>query len=114
MNYHFNQASFQSCVILIKCRFNQMSFRSSVVSVVVVVVLVVGIHSRSDTNRTGAEGLSFYYPRLLVDVDYFITINVHTQPLDLGGDWSKSVHLSRSWTNVTRPCFLLKEDPASW
>ena len=25
----------------------------------------MGIHSRSDTNRTGAEGLSFYYPRLL-------------------------------------------------
>ena len=24
-----------------------------------------GIHSRSDTNRTGAKGLSFYYPRLL-------------------------------------------------
>ena len=24
-----------------------------------------GIHSRPDTNRTGAEGLSFYYPRLL-------------------------------------------------
>ena len=24
-----------------------------------------GIHSRSDTNRTGADGLSFYYPRLL-------------------------------------------------
>ena len=24
-----------------------------------------GIHSRSDTSRTGAEGLSFYYPRLL-------------------------------------------------
>ena len=24
-----------------------------------------GIHYRSDTNRTGAEGLSFYYPRLL-------------------------------------------------
>ena len=23
------------------------------------------IHSRSDTSRTGAEGLSFYYPRLL-------------------------------------------------
>ena len=23
-----------------------------------------GIHSRSDTNRTGAESLSFYYPRL--------------------------------------------------
>ena len=26
---------------------------------------LMGIHSRSDTNRTGAEGLSFYYPRLL-------------------------------------------------
>ena len=24
-----------------------------------------GIHSRSDTNSTGAEGLSFYYPKLL-------------------------------------------------
>ena len=24
-----------------------------------------GIHSRLDTNRIGAEGLSFYYPRLL-------------------------------------------------
>ena len=24
-----------------------------------------GIHSRSNTSRTGAEGLSFYYPRLL-------------------------------------------------
>ena len=24
-----------------------------------------GIHSRSDTSRTGAKGLSFYYPRLL-------------------------------------------------
>ena len=33
--------------------------------VVVVVVFWKGIHSRSDTNRTGAEGLSFYYPRLL-------------------------------------------------
>ena len=28
-----------------------------------------GIHSRSDTNRTGAEGLSFYYPRLLHCLD---------------------------------------------
>ena len=29
------------------------------------VVIWKGIHSRSDTNRTGAEGLSFYYPRLI-------------------------------------------------
>ena len=28
-----------------------------------------GIHSRPDTNRTGAEGLSFYYPRLLHCLD---------------------------------------------
>ena len=34
-------------------------------SVKKVVVVWKGIHSRSDTNRTGAEGLSFYYPRLL-------------------------------------------------
>ena len=26
---------------------------------------LMGMHSRSDTSRTGAEGLSFYYPRLL-------------------------------------------------
>ena len=32
---------------------------------------------------------------------------------DVGGDWSKGVYISRSWTNVARPCFLLKEDPAS-
>ena len=27
---------------------------------------------------------------------------------DVGGDWSKRVHFSRSWTNVARPCFLLR------
>ena len=37
----------------------------SLVIVVIVVVAWKGIHSRSNTNRTGAEGLSFYYPRLL-------------------------------------------------
>ena len=29
------------------------------------VVAWKGIHAGSDTNRIGAEGLSFYYPRLL-------------------------------------------------
>ena len=51
-----------------------------------------------------------------VDVDYFIAINVHTQPLDLRCWWrlvQKRVS-RRSWTNVARPCFLLKEEPASW
>ena len=33
-----------------------------------------GIHSRSDTNRTGAEGLSFYYPRLLYCVDQMLAV----------------------------------------
>ena len=32
-----------------------------------------GIHSRSDTNRTGAEGLSFYYPRLLHCLNQMLT-----------------------------------------
>ena len=33
-----------------------------------------GIHSRSDTNRTGAEGLSFYYPRLLHCLDQTLAV----------------------------------------
>ena len=33
-----------------------------------------GIHYRSDTNRTGAEGLSFYYPRLLYCLDQMLEV----------------------------------------
>ena len=33
-----------------------------------------GIHSRSDTNRTGAEGLSFYYPRLLYCLNQMLAV----------------------------------------
>ena len=33
-----------------------------------------GIHSRSDTNKTGAEGLSFYYPRLLHCLDQMLAV----------------------------------------
>ena len=33
-----------------------------------------GIHSRPDTNRTGAEGLSFYYPRLLYCLDQMLAV----------------------------------------
>ena len=33
-----------------------------------------GIHSRSDTNRTGSEGLSFYYPRLLHCLDQMLAV----------------------------------------
>ena len=33
-----------------------------------------GIHSRPDTNRTGAEDLSFYYPRLLHCLDQMLAV----------------------------------------
>ena len=38
-----------------------------------------GIHSRSDTNRTGAEGLSFYYPRLLHCLDQMLAVMLLSQ-----------------------------------
>ena len=38
-----------------------------------------GIHSRSDTNRTGAEGLSFYYPRLLHCLNQMLAVVLLTQ-----------------------------------
>ena len=37
------------------------------------------IHSRSDTNRTGAEGLSFYYPRLLHCLDQMLAVMLLSQ-----------------------------------
>ena len=50
-----------------------------------------GIHSRSDTNRTGAKGLSFYYPRLLHCLDQMLTV------------MSLSQHRVSSFKTV-RPC----------
>ena len=38
-----------------------------------------GIHSRPDTNRTGAEGLSFYYPRLLHYLDQMLAVMLLSQ-----------------------------------
>ena len=38
-----------------------------------------GIHSRSDTNRTGAEGLSFCYPRLLYCLDQMLAVMLLSQ-----------------------------------
>ena len=38
-----------------------------------------GIHSRSDTNRTGAEGLSFYYPRLLYCLNQILVVVLLSQ-----------------------------------
>ena len=38
-----------------------------------------GIHYRSDTNRTGAEGLFFYYPRLLYCLDQMLAVVLLSQ-----------------------------------
>ena len=38
-----------------------------------------GIHSRSDTSRTGAEGLSFYYPRLLHCLNQMLAVVLLSQ-----------------------------------
>ena len=38
-----------------------------------------GIHLRSDTNRTGAEGLSFYYPRLLNCLNQMLAVVLLSQ-----------------------------------
>ena len=45
----------------------------------IVVVVWRGIHSRSDTNRTRAEGLSFYYPRLLYCLNQILTVVLLSQ-----------------------------------
>ena len=39
----------------------------------------MGIHSRSDTNRTGAEGLSIYYPRLLYCLNQMLAVVLLSQ-----------------------------------
>ena len=46
---------------------------------VVVVVVWKGIHSRSDTNRIGPEGLSFYWPRLLYCPDQMLAVMLLSQ-----------------------------------
>ena len=38
-----------------------------------------GIHPRSDTNRIAAEGLSFYYPRLLYCLDQMLGVLLLSQ-----------------------------------
>ena len=45
----------------------------------VVVVAWKGIHSRSDTNRTWTEGLSFYYPRMLYCLDQMLAVMLLSQ-----------------------------------
>ena len=52
---------------------------SAILLVVVVVVVWKGIHSRSDTNRTGAKSLSFYYPRILHCPDQMLAVMLLSQ-----------------------------------
>ena len=44
-----------------------------------VVVVWKGIHSRSDTNKIEAEGLFFYYPRLLCCPDQMLAVVLLSQ-----------------------------------
>ena len=44
-----------------------------------VIVVWKDIHYRSDTNRTGAKGLSFYYPRLLHCPDQMLAVMLLSQ-----------------------------------
>ena len=44
-----------------------------------VVVVWRGIHCRPDTNRTGAEGLSFYYSRLLCCLNQMLAVMLLSQ-----------------------------------
>ena len=48
-------------------------------NLLIVVVVWKGIHSRSDTNRTGAEGLSFYYPILLHCLNQMLAVVLLSQ-----------------------------------
>ena len=68
-----------------------------------------GSHSRSDTNRTGTEGLSFYYSRLLYCLNQMLAVVLLTQH---GILYSKTVrprapcgarctgHAVRTWSAV--------------
>ena len=75
----------------------------------VVVVVWKGIHFRLDTNRIGAEGSSFYYPRLLYCLDQMLEVMLLSQHRVLS---SKTVrprapcdarcmgHATRTWSAV--------------
>ena len=56
-------------------KYQSTYLQEDATSVGVVVVVWKNIHSRSDdTNRTGAEGLSFYYPRMLYCHDQMLAV----------------------------------------
>ena len=73
--------------LFIKCLdTSQLNFKSNwllikriLAQLVVVVVVCKGIHFWSGTNRTGAEGLSFYYPKLLYCLDQMLAVMLLSQ-----------------------------------
>ena len=54
--------------------FYETYFAKLIAHLFIVIVVWKGIHSRSETNRTGAKGLSFYYPRLLHCLDQTLAV----------------------------------------
>ena len=82
-----------------------------------------GIHSRSDTNRTGAEGLSFYYPRLLYCLNQMLVVILLSQHWVLS---SKTVrprapcgarcmgHAIRTWSAVCSKAPHLQFGKEAW
>ena len=74
----------------------KMVFQLSVITLTiffldnVIIIVWKGIHSSSDTNRTGAEGLSFYYPRLLYCLNQMLAVMLLCQHQVLS---SKTVRL---------------------
>ena len=66
--------------IYLRCIFKlSHDYKRNIQAIVVVVVVWKGIHSRSDTNRTGAQNLSFYYPRLLYSPDQMLAVMMLSQ-----------------------------------
>ena len=66
------------------------------------------------TKHREIRGLrSCWWSFVNVTILYPSTSTHHHSVSDLSRDCFKDVYFSRSWTNVARPCFLLKESPAS-
>ena len=49
------------------------------IHVLIIVIVWRGIHSRSDTNRFGAKGLSFYFSKLLYCLDQMLAVMLLSQ-----------------------------------
>jgi len=64
-----------------------------------------GVWERRDSR--GCESREWWF----VDVNGLVSCKITVS--DCSGNWSTSVHSNCSRTNVARPCFMLRTDPAS-